>query len=75
MKNSTDQTSPIKAVSAISHGIFIFPQNDNPLKTEKCILFHLKSSFRSPDIQISVIFSLLFHTFQIQKDKWKWNNL
>ena len=59
MKNSTDQTSPIKAVSAISHGIFIFPHNDNPLKTEKCIFFHLKSSFRSPDIQISVIFLFL----------------
>ena len=33
------------------------------------------SSFRSRDIQIFVIFSLSFHTFQIQKDKWKWNNL
>ena len=42
---------------------------------EKRILFHLKSSFRSRDIQISVIFSLPFHTFQIQKGIWKWNNL
>ena len=39
------------------------------------ILFHLKSSFRSRDIQIFVFFSLPFHTFQIQKGKWKWNNL
>ena len=75
MKNSTSQTSPIESVSAIFHGIFIFPQSDNPLKTEKCILFHLKSSYHSPDIQISVIFFLPFHIFQIQKDKWKWNNL
>ena len=33
------------------------------------ILFHLKSSFRSRDIQIFVFFSLPFHIFQIQKDK------
>ena len=61
MKKSTEKTSPIKAVSVISHGILTFPQNDNPLKTEKCILFQLKSSFRSPDIQISVIFSSFPH--------------
>ena len=42
---------------------------------EKYFLFHLKTSFRSRDIQIFVIFSLPFHTFQIQKGKWKWNNL
>ena len=42
---------------------------------EKCFLFHLKSSFWSRDIQIFVFFPLPFHTFQIQKDKWKWNNL
>ena len=36
---------------------------------EKCFLFHLKSSFRSRDIQMFVIFSLPFRTFQIQKDK------
>ena len=39
------------------------------------MLFHLKSSFHAQDIQIFVIFSFLFHTSQIQKDKWKWNNL
>ena len=48
---------------------------DSPLNTKICFLFHLKSSNRSRDIQISVFFSLPFHTFQIQKDKWKWNNL
>ena len=44
-------------------------------KHEKHFLFHLKSYFRSRDIQMFVTFSLPFHTFQIQKDKWKWNNL
>ena len=38
-------------------------------------LFHLKSSFHSRDIQIFVIFFLPYQTFQIQKDKWKWNKL
>ena len=42
---------------------------------EKCFLFLLKCSFLSRDIQIFVIFPLPFHTFQIKKDKWKWNNL
>ena len=40
----------------------------------KNILFHLKRTFRSQDIQIFVIFSLPFQTFQIQKGKRKWNN-
>ena len=63
-------------MSAIFYQIFIFSPNDSPLKTEeKKNLFHLKSAFRSRDIQIFVIFSLPFHTFQIQKGKWKWNNL
>ena len=38
-------------------------------KYEKCLLFHLKSSFLSRHIQVFVIFSLPFHTFQIQKGK------
>ena len=42
---------------------------------EKCFFFHLKSSFFSQDIQIFVLFCLPFHTFLIQKGKWKWNNL
>ena len=33
---------------------FYFSSNDSPLKTEKCFLFHLKSFFRSQDIQIFV---------------------
>ena len=34
-----------------------------------------KKLFRSQDIEIFVLFSLPFHSFQIQKDKWNWNNL
>ena len=56
----------LKLVSAIFILLFYYG---------KCFLFHKKSSFRSRDIQNFVIFSLPFHTFQIQKDKWKWNNL
>ena len=47
-----------------------------PFKNYKtCFLFHLRRSFRSQDIQIFVIFSLPFQTFQIEKGKRKWNNL
>ena len=65
----------LKLVSTIFYQIFIFPSNDRPSKTMKYILFYLKSSFCSQDIQIFVFFSLPFHTFQTQKEKWKWNNL
>ena len=55
---------------------FYFFTKRQPFKNhEKCCLFRLKSSFHSQDNQIFVIFSLPFHTFQIQKDEWKWNNL
>ena len=54
--------------------IFYFFTKWYPFKNyEKCFLLHLKSSLRSREI--FVFFSLPFHTFQIQKDKWKWNNL
>ena len=54
----------LKLVSTIFYQIFIFSPNDSPSKTMKNIfLLHLKSSFRSPDIQIFVIFSIPFHTF------------
>ena len=55
---------------------FYFFTKRRPFKNcEKCFLFHLKSFFRSRDIQIFVIFPLLFYTLQIQKNKCKWNNL
>ena len=47
--------------------------NLNLIKVQ--LQFHLKSFFHSRDIQVFVIFSLPSHTFQIQKDKCKWNNL
>ena len=66
----------LKLVSAIFYEIFIFSPNDSPSKTMKNVFFfNLKSFFRSQDIQVFVIFSPPFHTFQIQKDKWKYNNL
>ena len=66
----------LKLVPAIFYQIWIFSPNASPSKAMKNVfLFHLKSSFRSRDIQIFIIFSLPFHTFQIQKGKWKCNNL
>ena len=47
----------------------IFSLNDSPSKTMKNVLFHQKSSVHSQDIQVFVIFSLPFYTFQIQKNK------
>ena len=37
-------------------------------------MFFISSNI-SQDIQIFVVFSFPFHTFQIQNDKLKWNNL
>ena len=66
----------LKLVSAIFYCFFYFFTKWQPFKNyKKCFLFHLQGSFHSQDIQIFVIFSLPFHTFQIQKDKWNWNNL
>ena len=50
----------LKLVSTIFYQIFIFSPNYSSSKTMKCFLFHLKSSFRSQDIQIFVIFLFLF---------------
>ena len=69
------KTNNLKLLPAIFCQIFIFSSNGSPLKTMENVLFHVKSSFRSRDIQIFVIFSLPFNTFQIQKGKWKLNNL
>ena len=79
LKNFVDMACTIliflKLLSAIFYQIFIFQPNDSPLNYEQCFLFHLKSSVRSRDIQIFVNFGLNLHTFLIQKDNWKWNNL
>ena len=50
----------VKLESTIFYQFFIFSPNDSPFKNyEKYFLFHLKSSFRSRDIQIFVIFPFL----------------
>ena len=67
-----NQASLLKLLSAICFQICIFNEMIGLQKYEKC-LFHLKSCFPSQDIQFFVIFSPTFHTFQIQKGKWKWN--
>ena len=61
----------LKLVSAI----FLYFTKRMYLKNYgKCFLFHLMSSFRSRNIQVFVIFFLSFHIFQIQRDRWNWNN-
>ena len=76
LRNSKDAFGLLKACVCYFLSNFYFFINWLTFKNyEKCFLFYLKSSFRSRDIQIFVIFPLLFHTFQIQKGKWEWNNL
>ena len=75
MKLHTYMLFSLKLVSTIFIKSLFFIKWEPFKNCEKCFLFHLKSSFRSRDIQIFVIFPLPFHAFQIQKNKWKWNNL
>ena len=59
-------TVKVKLVSAIFYQFFSFLPNDSPFKNyERCFLFDLKNSFTSRYIQIFLIFSFPFHTFQI----------
>ena len=70
-----DHQKYLKACVRYFSSNFYFFTKWKPFKNcEKRFLFYLKSSFCSQDIQFFVFFSLPFHTFQIQKDKWKWNN-
>ena len=62
----------LRNLDNFSHSAFY--SSDRSSKTEKIFLFHLKSSFRSRDIQLFINFFLPFHAVQIQKGKWKWNN-
>ena len=39
----------LKLLSTDFYEISVFSPNDSPSKTEKCFLFHLKSSFYSQD--------------------------
>ena len=61
----------LKLVSAIFYQIFIFSSNDSPYKT----IISSKKLFPFSRYLNFCVFSLPFHTFQIQKFKWKWNNL
>ena len=74
LKKYKKKGKKVKACVRYFQSNFYFSQNNSHLKTMKN-LFHLKSSSHSRDIQIFMIFSFPFHTFHIQKDKWKWNNL
>ena len=67
--------SALKLVSAIFHYFFIFSPNDSPLKTMKNIFISSEKLFLFSRYSNFCIFSLHFHALQIQKDKWKWNDL
>ena len=75
MKYADIYIQHLKLVSDIFIKFLFFHQIIVLQKLWKVFLFHLKSSFHSQDFQIFLIFSLSFHNFQIQKDKWKINNL
>ena len=51
---ASNRSNCLKLLSAIFYQIFMFHQMIAFKNYEKCLLFHLKSSFRSRDIQISV---------------------
>ena len=65
----------IQLVSATFYQIFIFSQNDSPLKLWKMFFISSKKFFSFSRYSNFCIFFPSFHNFQIQKDKWKWNNL
>ena len=60
--------------ACVRYFLSIFSSNDSPFKTMRNVFYFIYKA-RSQDIQIFIIFSLLFHTLRIQKDKWNWNNL
>ena len=62
MQETTKATkNRVKACVLYFHQIFIFSPNDSPSKTMKnAFLFHLKSSFRSRDVQFFIILSFPF---------------
>ena len=53
------EVSSLKLLSTIFYQIFVFSPNDGFKIYEKCLLLHLKSSFRSPDIQIFAFLTFL----------------
>ena len=71
-----DSRSCLKLVSTIFYQIFIFSSNDrkNLKNYEKCFFISSKKLFSFSRYSNFRNF-FPFHTFQIQKGKWKWNNL
>ena len=53
------EVSSLKLLSTIFYQIFVFSPNDGFKIYEKCLLLHLKSSFRSRDIQIFAFLTFL----------------
>ena len=69
------QINLIKLVSANFYQTFIFSLNDSPLKTMKNVVYLIaKPLFVLVMFKFLQFFSFL-SSFQIEKDKWKWNNL
>ena len=66
------QNNLLKLLSANFYQIFIFSPNDSPLKLWKMLFISPQNLFSFS--WCSNFFSFL-SSFQIQKDKWKWNNL
>ena len=64
----------LKLVSAIFYQFF-FSSNDRPQKLWKMFFISLRKLFLFSRYSNFCDFSLLLYTFQIQKGKWKWNNL
>ena len=73
-KTRCEMCSKLKLVSAIFYQIFVFHQMIAHQKLWKVFFISSKKLFSFSRYSNFCNFSLPFHTFQIQKDKWKWNN-
>ena len=75
--NFVNDNLHFKACVRYSYQIFIFLPNDSLSKTVKNVFYFIKKPLFVLEIFSSFFsnFSLPFQTFQIQKDKWKWNIL
>ena len=69
-----DLAETLKLVSAIFYKIFIFHQMIALQKLWKMFFISSKKLFSFSRYSNFCILSLPLQTFQIQKDKWKWNN-
>ena len=64
-----------KLVSAIFISFLFFHQMITLQKLWSVFYFIKKALFVLQIFKVLYFFPLLFHTFQIEKDKWKWNNM